>query len=161
MSAAREAANASSRRQPVDWDAVDEELASVPAEYREYIFHPLRHVVEVFSSQDPQGLTQELRDASERLGCQLDAVVEGYHAGFARSIHNYSHILQLFGESKEQVESLKRSLADAARQLGAHSRGMGPQWRKTVSLESSLRLLADIRTVVEVPGRVDAAVGER
>lgn len=35
------------------------------------------------------------------------------------------------------------------------------QWRKTVSLESSLRLLADIRTVVEVPGRVDTALAEK
>ncbi|KAG2428861.1 hypothetical protein HYH02_014272 [Chlamydomonas schloesseri] len=145
----------------VDWEAVDEEIKAVPSEYREPRFYPLKHVVEVFSSADPQGLTQELRDTSERLGAQLDAVVEGYHTGFARSIQNYSQILALFAESKEQVESMKHALADAAKQLGAHSRFMSSQWRKTVSLESSLRLLADIRTVVEVPGRVDAALAEK
>eukprot|EP00198_Chlamydomonas_reinhardtii_P011037 XP_001700374.1 component of the exocyst complex [Chlamydomonas reinhardtii] len=145
----------------VDWEAVDEEIKSVPSEYREPRFYPLKHVVEVFSSADPQGLTQELRDTSERLGAQLDAVVEGYHTGFARSIQNYSQILALFAESKEQVDAMKHSLADAAKQLGAHSRFMSTQWRKTVSLESSLRLLADIRTVVEVPGRVDTALAEK
>ncbi|KXZ42768.1 hypothetical protein GPECTOR_119g399 [Gonium pectorale] len=148
-------------REKVDWKAVDKEISAVPAEYREIRFHPLKHVVEVFSSRDPQGLTQELRNACERLGYQLDAVVEGYHAGFARSIQNYSQILQLFEESKQQVESLKRSLADAAKQLGTHSKTMNSQWRKTVSLESSLRLLADVRTLVEVPARIDMALAER
>lgn len=33
----------------------------------------------------------------------VDVVVDGLHVGFARSIQNYSHILQLFNESKEQV----------------------------------------------------------
>lgn len=45
----------------VDWEAVDEEIKSVPSEYREPRFYPLKHVVEVFSSADPQGLTQEVR----------------------------------------------------------------------------------------------------
>ncbi len=33
----------------------------------------------------------------------VDQVVQGYHSGFARSIQNYSQILQLFTEAKEQV----------------------------------------------------------
>lgn len=36
-----------------------------------------------------------------------------------------------------------------------------PQWRKSLSLQSSLQLLADIRAVVEIPTRVDAALAER
>jgi hypothetical protein len=37
------------------------------------------------------------------LGAQLDSVVEAYHTGFARAIQNYSAILALFTESKEQA----------------------------------------------------------
>ena len=48
----------------------------------------------------------QLREASERLGAQLDSVVEAYHNGFARAIQNYSAILALFAESKEQVRCL-------------------------------------------------------
>ncbi len=44
----------------VDWNQVDAEVKSVPLEYREARFHPLKHVVEVFSSADPQGLTQDV-----------------------------------------------------------------------------------------------------
>lgn len=30
-------------------------------------------------------------------------MVQGYHSGFARSIQNYSQILHLFGDAKDQV----------------------------------------------------------
>jgi hypothetical protein len=43
---------------------------------------------------------REQRAAVEEL---VDCVVEGYHAGFNKSIHNYSQILRLFSESKLQV----------------------------------------------------------
>lgn len=33
----------------------------------------------------------------------MDDVVEVYHEGFAKSIQNYSRILQLFQETKQQV----------------------------------------------------------
>lgn len=33
----------------------------------------------------------------------VDQMVQGYHSGFAKSIQNYSQILQLFGDAKEQV----------------------------------------------------------
>lgn len=45
----------------------------------------------------------QLRETEERLSELVDVVVDGLHVGFARSIQNYSHILQLFKESKEQV----------------------------------------------------------
>lgn len=57
----------------------------------------------------------------------VDVVVEGYHQGFAKSIQNYSQILQLFAETKEQVDSLKKGLADAIRQLGAQSNHLNLQ----------------------------------
>lgn len=45
----------------------------------------------------------QLREREARLGELLDMVVEGYHTGFARSIQNYSQILQLFEDSRQQV----------------------------------------------------------
>lgn len=45
----------------------------------------------------------QLRERESRLGELVDMVVENYHPGFARSIQNYSQILQLFQDSKEQV----------------------------------------------------------
>lgn len=35
-------------------------------------------------------------------------MVEGYHSGFNKSIHNYSQILRLFTESKMQVSGSRR-----------------------------------------------------
>ena len=54
------------RAEIVDWEAVDEEIRSVPAEYREFRFYPLKHVVELFSANDPQGLTQEVGGVEQR-----------------------------------------------------------------------------------------------
>ena len=43
----------------VNWEEVKSELAAVPAAYTEPKFYPLKHVVEIFSSQDPQRLTAQ------------------------------------------------------------------------------------------------------
>jgi hypothetical protein len=50
-------------------------------------------------------LLLQLRDQEERLAELVDGMVQGYHSGFARSIQNYSQILNLFGEAKDQVGS--------------------------------------------------------
>ena len=39
----------------------------------------------------------QLREKENRLSELVDGVVEGYHSGFARSIQNYSLILQVRG----------------------------------------------------------------
>jgi hypothetical protein len=48
-------------------------------------------------------LVLQLRDQEQRLVTLVDQMVQGYHSGFAKSIQNYSQILQLFGDAKEQV----------------------------------------------------------
>lgn len=45
----------------------------------------------------------QLREQRAAIEEMVDAVVEGYHAGFNKSIHNYSLILRLFTESRLQV----------------------------------------------------------
>lgn len=48
----------------------------------------------------------QLRDRESRLSDMVDMVVEGYHVGFARSIQNYSQILALFQDARQQVRCL-------------------------------------------------------
>ena len=55
------------------------------------------------SSMNFSFLHPQLREKEDRLSELVDGVVEGYHSGFARSIQNYSLILQLFQEAKQQV----------------------------------------------------------
>jgi hypothetical protein len=69
----------------------------------------------------------QLRGQEARLIALVDALATGYHSGFARSIQNYSQILQLFGDATQQVDGLKKSLADAHRQLAVQSRHLHQQ----------------------------------
>lgn len=52
----------------MDWALLDEEVKSVPADYREVRFYPLKHVVDLFGAADPQALTAEV-GWSEGGGC--------------------------------------------------------------------------------------------
>ena len=63
----------------------------------------------------------------ERIEELVDDVVQGYHNGFNKAIHNYSQILQLFANAKQHVDTLRVSLEDAKRRLGAQSRNLQQQ----------------------------------
>eukprot|EP00882_Tetradesmus_deserticola_P017949 GHRQ01019260.1.p1 GENE.GHRQ01019260.1~~GHRQ01019260.1.p1 ORF type:complete len:174 (+),score=32.24 GHRQ01019260.1:247-768(+) len=145
----------------VNWRIVDSELDRVPQEFKDPKFYALKHVVEILTSSNPQGMVAQLRDQEQRLVTLVDQMVQGYHSGFAKSIQNYSQILQLFGDAKEQVDGFKKALADAGRQLSAQSRTLQQQWRKTLALESSLNLLDDIQLVADAPGRIDEALAAK
>ena len=45
----------------------------------------------------------QLRQQREVIEGLVDDVVECFHNGFAKAIHNYSQILQLFSDSRTQV----------------------------------------------------------
>eukprot|EP00878_Enallax_costatus_P035229 GHUV01039237.1.p1 GENE.GHUV01039237.1~~GHUV01039237.1.p1 ORF type:complete len:191 (+),score=32.53 GHUV01039237.1:1293-1865(+) len=145
----------------VDWRAVDAQLASVPEEYKDPKFYALKHVVEILTSDSPKAMVAQLRDQEQRLAILVDNMVQGYHSGFARSIQNYSRILQLFGDAKEQVDGLKKALADGSRQLSAQSRTLQQQWRRSLTLEASLKLLDDIQLVADAPGRIETALAAK
>ena len=49
----------------------------------------------------------QLKLQQERVEELVDNVVQGYHNGFNKAIHNYSQILHLFAVSKEQVQSTR------------------------------------------------------
>eukprot|EP00887_Chlorella_sp_A99_P002121 scaffold21.g2121.t1 len=150
----RRSSTGGERLPPVDWEAVDEELARVNPDFTDPRFDSLKHVLNVLSSSNAEAELEELREQRASIEQLVDTVVEGYHSGFNKSLHNYSQILRLFTESKLQLESLRRSLEAAKRRLGAQSRHMQAQWRRDLMLTDTLRLLGDIRSVSEVPAAV-------
>ena len=60
----------------------------------------------------------QLRQQRETIEGLVDDVVECYHNGFAKAIHNYSQILQLFSDSKAHVRC---SSSAAARTPKTHT----------------------------------------
>eukprot|EP00891_Asterochloris_glomerata_P001519 jgi/Astpho2/1519/Aster-x0067 len=138
----------------VDWDLVDEELERMPVEFKDARFDSLRHVLNILSAVDAEGAVEELRMQRERIEELVDDVVQGYHNGFNKAIHNYSQILQLFTNAKQHVDTLRVSLEDAKRRLGAQSRNLQQQWRRSVTLGDTVRLLADVRSVVDIPEKL-------
>jgi hypothetical protein len=68
---------------------------------REALLLPSGHVKLDFAQETPCVL--QLRMQRERVEQFVDEVVQSYHNGFNKAIHNYSRILHLFSESKEQV----------------------------------------------------------
>ena len=142
-----------STSQAVDWDAIDDELDKIPSELKDPRFDSLRHVLNILSAVDAEAALEEVlslsdlpvvlvvvfgpscaclhclqlraqRDTIEEL---VDEVVQGYHNGFNKAIHNYSQILQLFADCKTHVNTLRSSLQEAKGQLGAQSRNLQQQ----------------------------------
>ncbi|KAL3138889.1 hypothetical protein ABBQ32_005714 [Trebouxia sp. C0010 RCD-2024] len=140
--------------QAVDWDAVDDELDKIPPELKDPRFDSLRHVLNILSAVDAEAALEELREQRDTIEGLVDEVVQGYHNGFNKAIHNYSQILQLFANCKSHVNTLRTSLQEAKGHLGAQSRNLQQQWRRSITLGDIVRLLADARSVVDVPERL-------
>ncbi|GMH35477.1 hypothetical protein BSKO_03345 [Bryopsis sp. KO-2023] len=143
-------------RSSVDWYQLDRELNSVPSDFRATRFDSLKHVVEILGSVDPKDTVEDLKDSKRRLEALIDQVVDVYHNGFNLAIQNYSQILQLFTESRDQVDTLRMSLMDGRRRLGAQSRLLRQQWSRSVQLDCTSQILEDVQAVVDVPAKIDA-----
>lgn len=76
---------------------------------------------------DPIPCRTQLRGQRDTIEGLVDEVVQGYHNGFNKAIHNYSQILQLFANCKTHVNTLRTSLQEAKGQLGAQSRNLQQQ----------------------------------
>jgi Sec8 exocyst complex component specific domain len=57
----------------------------------------------------PSLLWIQLRQQFVTVDGLVDDVVATYHNGFNKAIHNYSHILQLFADTKAQVRAARAS----------------------------------------------------
>lgn len=147
-------AGGGSTHSPVDWEHFDEEMSRIDSRFSNPKFDSLKHVLTVLGSNRADEELDELREQRNTVEELVDAVVEGYHAGFNKSIHNYSQILRLFTEARIQLETLRRSLESARRRLSAQSRHMVAQYQRDLTLTDTLRLLDDIQSCVDVPARV-------
>ena len=58
----------------------------------------------------------QLKAQQETIEQLVDNVVQGYHSGFNKAIHNYSQILHLFSVAKDQASQKD----PAFRALGRH-----------------------------------------
>lgn len=137
----------------VDWDTIDDELDKIPAELKDPRFDSLRHVLNILSAVDADAALEEVifhkasvaPDSHKKVSCTqlrgqrdtieglVDEVVQGYHNGFNKAIHNYSQILQLFSNCKSHVNTLRSSLEQAKVQLGSQSRSLQQQVAFTCS----------------------------
>lgn len=88
----------------MDWDYVLQELEALPAEYKEIRFQPLKHVVEVFSSPDPPGLTNEASTCPLR----SEAVAQAH----AWHHHPPMHAPHMHAQIRESGERLGAVLDD-------------------------------------------------
>ncbi|KAK9861775.1 hypothetical protein WJX84_004517 [Apatococcus fuscideae] len=142
------------RQGRVDWNSVDDVLDSIPSEFKDPRFDSLQHVLSTLSSVNAESALEKLRDQRQVVEETVDDIVQGYHSGFNKAIHNYSQILRLFSDAKSQVEILRTSLTEARGRLGSQSRHLQQQWRRSVTLGDIVRLLGDLQSVVGVPARV-------
>jgi len=53
-----------------------------------------------------------------------------------------------------QVETLRTGLDEARRRLGQEPRSLQQQWRRSVMLGDTVRLLRDVKSVIDAPQRV-------
>ena len=77
----------------------------------------------------------QLRDQRDTIEGLVDEVVQGYHNGFNKAIHNYSQILQLFTNCKMHVNTLRSSLEQAKIQLGTQSRSLQQQVKTSAATD--------------------------
>eukprot|EP00850_Spirogloea_muscicola_P003874 SM000016S01862 [mRNA] locus=s16:323459:331808:+ [translate_table: standard] len=145
----------------VDWVVVEEELNGIPEVWKQSRFDSLPHVVEVLTSRDPEGALRALQQQSEAIEDLVDDVVQGYHNGFNRAIHNYSQILKLFGESASKMSGLRESLVAARLLLSTKQSQLQHLWYRSITLRNVLTLIDQIDNVSKVPARIEMLITQK
>lgn len=172
----------------VDWHAVAAALAAVPAAYKQPVFDPVPHVVEILNAADPEQeldkarpivfvfvfagfarslllpilLWYQLQDQQVAVEALVDDVVAGYHAGFSASIQNYSRILRLFEESRQLVTAVGHGLEDAGAHLASRRPALQAQWARAATSAAVVKLLDAAAHAAAYEDRVAAALrGDR
>eukprot|EP00897_Mesotaenium_endlicherianum_P010606 jgi/Mesen1/9574/ME000065S09000 len=138
----------------VDWIMIEDELSALDDIWKQPRFDSLPHVVEVLTSRNPQQALQKLSDQRDAVEFLVDEVVQGYHNGFNKAIHNYSQILKLFSESASQMSGLKKSLSDARRLLSTRQKHLQQLWYRSITMRHVLSLIDQIDNVAKVPERI-------
>ncbi|BBN15064.1 exocyst complex component 4 [Marchantia polymorpha subsp. ruderalis] len=145
----------------VDWDVVRAELEGIDEVWKQARFDSLPHVVQVLTSQDPEGAVRTLQKQRDEIEELVDDVVRGYHNGFNKATHNYSQILRLFSESASSISGLKTNLGEARNLLGARHKQLHQQWCRSVTLRHVISLLDQIDRVAKVPSQIEKLIAEK
>ncbi|KAL3692079.1 hypothetical protein R1sor_005730 [Riccia sorocarpa] len=145
----------------VDWDVVKAELDGIDDIWKQARFDSLPYVVQVLTSQDPEGAVRNLQKQRDEIEELVDDVVRGYSSGFNKAIHNYSQILRLFSESAASISGLKKNLGEAKTLLGARHKQLHQQWCRSVTLRHVISLLDQIDKVAKVPAQIEKLISEK
>lgn len=68
--------------------------------------------------------SMQLKRQLQQIESVMDTIVEGYYAGFNKSINNYSLILTLFIRAKDTCAAIQGMLSDAAVQLATRQKNL-------------------------------------
>lgn len=74
------------------FQVVKAELDGIDEVWKQARFDSLPHVVQVLTSQDPEGAVRSLQKQRDEIEELVDDVVRGYHNGFNKATHNYSQV---------------------------------------------------------------------
>lgn len=148
------------QQEDMNWGAVEDQLSGIQDVWKEPRFDTLPHVVAVLTSGYPQDDITSLARLRDTIEVLVDDVVQIYHVGFNKAIHNYSQILKLFSESAEQMSELKTSLAEARRLLSNRHKQLQQLWCRSITLRHIISLIDQIDSVSKVPARIDQLVSE-
>lgn len=86
------------------FQVVRAELEGIDEVWKQARFDSLPHVVQVLTSQDPEGAVRTLQKQRDEIEELVDDVVRGYHNGFNKATHNYSQVgawIQLLHEESD------------------------------------------------------------
>eukprot|EP00898_Chlorokybus_atmophyticus_P003564 jgi/Chlat1/4208/Chrsp27S04243 len=142
--------------------AVAQQLATLPAAFKEPRFDTLPHVLELLNSPAPDKALSQLKQWRDTVENTIDDIVRTGHNGFNRAIHNFSLILKLFTENAERLKATRTRLQEAKRLTQAvqtHPQ-LQQQWYQSVMLKDMLRLLDSIASVSQMPEKVEKLISE-
>ncbi|CAG9460819.1 unnamed protein product [Pedinophyceae sp. YPF-701] len=139
-----------------DWSEVDRQLDTVKEQYKSPAFDALPQILSIVNDFNPDRALDKVRGQQDRVEALIDAVVPRYRAGFTKAIHNYSDILRLFLSSQDELRSLRSTLDEAQRRLGAQASSLLTHWRRQTELSELMKLLEAVEALRGSPAKVEA-----
>eukprot|EP00958_Prasinococcus_capsulatus_P018841 scaffold2254_cov393-Prasinococcus_capsulatus_cf.AAC.9 len=174
----------------VDWAGLQRWLDQVDPDYKvnPNRFDPVPRVVEVLSARNPkvrkedsrnfphtlasprrapgsllsspQAQLQQLREQRDALELLVDEVVQAYHNGFNKALHNYSQILRLFSQNEQRVLQIRSNLEDSRTLLASSADTLREQWQRTTTLRETVKILDMVEEISQAPARIRDLLAE-
>jgi len=146
----------------VDWAGLQRWLDQVDPDYKvnPNRFDPVPRVVEVLSARNPKAQLQQLREQRDALELLVDEVVQAYHNGFNKALHNYSQILRLFSQNEQRVLQIRSNLEDSRTLLASSADTLREQWQRTTTLRETVKILDMVEEISQAPARIRDLLAE-